>query len=459
MPNINEYLDAHKDRFEQELCEFLRIPSISADPAYRDDIRRAAGWVAGQFERLGFAPEIVETSGHPLVYAESPHVPGAPTALVYGHYDVQPVVPLELWTTPPFEPTVRDGNLYARGASDDKGQMLTHLKSVEAWMATEGRLPMNLKFLIEGEEECGGHGTAEYVDSHRDRLACDCVVVSDSAQFGPGKPAITCGLRGIAYCELLLKGPNRDLHSGSFGGGVANPANALTKMLASLIDDRGRIQIPGFYDDVVPLTEKQRARFAELPHDEAEYKKGIGVSDLAGEEGFTTLERLWARPTFDTCGLWSGYQGEGAKTVLPSLAGAKISFRLVPNQLPEKIVEGLRRKLAEVCPPGIQMELIVHHGARGVLVPEDGPYTQAAARAIEEAFGVAPFYTREGGSIPICVTFSEALGVDTLLLGWGQGDDNAHSPNEKFSLADFHRGIKASARLWEELAICPTKLA
>jgi succinyl-diaminopimelate desuccinylase len=457
MPNINEYLEQNRTRFEEELCEFLRIPSISADPEYRGDIAKAAEWVAGQFEKFGFEHETVETGGPPLVYAESPHVPGAPTALVYGHYDVQPVVPLELWTTPPFKPTVRDGNLYARGASDDKGQMLTHLKSVEAWLNTEGRLPINLKFVIEGEEECGGHGTAVFVEGQRDRLACDCVVVSDSSQFAPGQPAITCGLRGIAYCEVLLTGPNRDLHSGSFGGAVTNPANALTKMLASLIDDKGRVQIPGFYDDVVALTDKQRQQFAALPHDEERYKAGLEVDALTGEEGFTTLERLWARPTYDICGLWSGYQGEGAKTVLPSKAGAKISFRLVPNQDPDKIVEGLRRKLAEVCPPGIRMELIVHHGARGVLVSEDSPYTQAAARAIKEAFGVAPVFAREGGSIPICVTFSEALGVDTLLLGWGQGDDNAHSPNEKFSIEDFHRGIKASARLWEELATCPTK--
>ncbi|MBN2216087.1 MAG: dipeptidase [Pirellulales bacterium] len=457
MPNINEYLDQNKGRFEEEFFDLLRIASISADPTYHDDVARAARWVAGQFERLGFPAEIIPTGGHPLVYAESPRVPGAPTALVYGHYDVQPVVPLELWTTPPFEPAVRDGNVFARGASDDKGQMLTHVKSAEAWLAVEGQLPINLKYLIEGEEECGGQGVADFVEKHRDRLACDCVVVSDSSQFGPDRPAITCGLRGIVYAELLLTGPNRDLHSGSFGGAVANPANALARMLAALIDDRGRVQVPGFYDDVVALTDKQREQFASLPFDEAAYLAGIGASALVGEEGFTTLERLWARPTYDVCGMWSGYQGEGAKTVLPSAAGAKLSFRLVPNQDPAKIIEGLRCKLAEVCPPGIRMDLTVHHGGRGVLVSEDSPYTQAAARAVEQAFGAPPVYTREGGSIPVVVLFSELLGVDVLLLGWGQSDDNAHSPNEKFSLADFHRGIKASAQLWEELASCPTK--
>jgi len=459
MPNIDQYLDENKDRFEHELCELLQIASISADPQYRDEVAQAARWVAGQFEKLGFPTEIVPTGGHPLVHARSPHVPGAPTALVYGHYDVQPVVPLELWTTPPFEPTVRDGCVYARGASDDKGQMLTHVKSAEAWMTVEGRLPINLIFLIEGEEECGGQGLATFVQENREQLACDCVVVSDSSQFGPDRPAITCGLRGIVYAELRLTGPNRDLHSGSFGGAVANPANALAKMLAALVDEHGRVQVPGFYDDVAPLTDKQRQQFASLPLDEAAYKASIGVSALAGEEGFTTLERLWARPTYDVCGMWSGYQGEGAKTVLPSVAGAKFSFRLVPNQEPSKIVEELRQKLTEVCPPGIQMELTIHHGGRGVLVSEDSPYTLAAARAIEQAFGTPPVYAREGGSIPIVVVFSEVLGVDVLLLGWGQGDDNAHSPNEKFSLADFHRGTRASARLWEELASCPTKHA
>ncbi|HLA84648.1 MAG TPA: M20/M25/M40 family metallo-hydrolase [Thermoguttaceae bacterium] len=305
MQPINDYLDANRDRFEQELCEFLRIASISADPTYRDDVARAAGWVAGQFERMGFPTEIIPTDGHPLVYAESPHVPGAPTALVYGHYDVQPVVPLELWITPPFEPTVRDGCVFARGSTDDKGQMLTHVKSAEAWLAVERRLPINLKFIIEGEEECGGQGLAAFVRANRERLACDCAVVSDSSQFGPGRPAITCGLRGIVYADLRLRGPNRDLHSGSFGGAVANPANAMAKMLAALVDEHGRIQIPGFYDDVVPLTDKQREQMAALAFDEAAYRAGIGVSSLSGEEGFTALERLWARPTFDVCGLWS----------------------------------------------------------------------------------------------------------------------------------------------------------
>jgi succinyl-diaminopimelate desuccinylase len=451
---IDDYLKTHAERFERELCELLRIPSVSADPGRRDDIRRAADWVAGQFRGLGFATEIIPTAGHPLVYAESPRVEGAPTVLVYGHYDVQPPEPLEKWTSPPFEPTIRDGCVVARGATDDKGQLFTHVKSAEAWIKTEGRLPVNLKYLIEGEEEVGSANLEHFVVANAEKLACDCVVISDSSQLAPGQPAITCGLRGIAYYELVLRGPNRDLHSGTFGGTVTNPANALARMLAALIDGRGKIQVPGFYDDVVELSDREREQTAALPFDEEHYREEIGVAALSGEEGYTTLERRWARPTFDLCGLTSGYQGEGAKTVLPAVASAKVSFRLVPNQDPEKITQGLKTLLAEICPPGIEMELLSHHGSPGVLVPQDSPYMQAAARAIEYAFGVRPVFIREGGSIPVVATFADALGVDTLLLGWGQDDDNTHSPNEKFSLADFHRAIKASTRLWEEIGKC-----
>jgi succinyl-diaminopimelate desuccinylase len=451
MSNIDQYLAAHAARFEEELCQFLRIPSVSADAARQADVARAADWVADQFRRLKFATEVIPTAGHPLVYAQSPVVAGAPTALVYGHYDVQPADPLEKWTTPPFEPTRRDGNLYARGATDDKGQMLTHLKSAEAWIAVEGRLPLNLKFLIEGEEEVGSANLEGFIAAHTDKLACDCVVISDGGQFAPGVPAINYGLRGIAYFELRLTGPNRDLHSGSFGGAVTNPANALARVLAGLIDERGRVQVPNFYDDVVPLTPRERAQFAALPFDEARYFAQIGVKQATGEEGYTPLERRWARPTFDINGLWSGYQGEGAKTVLPATAGAKFSFRLVPNQDPKKITAALQWRLAELCPPGIEMELIDFHSSPGVMVPLESPYVEAAARAIAHAFGRPPVYTREGGSIPVVATFHDLLKADTLLLGWGQDDDNTHSPNEKFSLADFHRGIRASAKLWEEL--------
>jgi acetylornithine deacetylase/succinyl-diaminopimelate desuccinylase-like protein len=451
MDTLQYYLETNATRFEEELCDFLRIASVSADPGCKGEIARAADWVAKQFRSLDFATEIIPTSGHPLVFAQSPQIAGAKTVLVYGHYDVQPAEPLEKWTAPPFEPVRRDGKLYARGASDDKGQALTHIKSAEAVIKTHGKLPLNLKYLIEGEEEVGSVGLGEFLDRHADRLACDCIVISDGGQFGPGLPAITYGLRGIAYYEIRLQGPNRDLHSGSFGGSVTNPANALAKILAGLIDEKGRVTIPNFYDDVIPLTERERREFASLPFSEEQYFEHVGVEGAIGEEGYTALERRWARPTYDICGLWSGYQGEGAKTVLPALAGAKISFRLVPNQHPSKITAGLKWKLAELTPPGIQLELIEHHGGPGVMVPLESPYIEAAARAIEYAFGRRPVFTREGGSIPIVAQFAEKLKADTLLLGWGQEDDNAHSPNEKFSLDDFHKAIKASAKLWEEL--------
>jgi acetylornithine deacetylase/succinyl-diaminopimelate desuccinylase-like protein len=452
MSAIDQYLESHAAQFEAELCEFLRIPSISADGNRRADMLRAAEWLSNQFRRLQFSAEIIPTAGHPLVYAESPTVPGAPTALVYGHYDVQPSDPLEKWISPPFEPAVRNGNLFARGATDDKGQLLTHVKSAEAWIAVEGRLPINLKFLIEGEEEIGSDCLERYIAENAKRLACNCVVISDGGQFGPGMPAINYGLRGIAYYELHVRGPSRDLHSGSFGGAVTNPANALTQILAGLIDRKGRVTLPGFYDDVVPLSDRERQEMAALPFDEKRFFEQIGVTGAIGEEGYTTLERRWARPTYDISGLWSGYQGEGAKTVLPASAGAKFSFRLTPNQEPAKITAALKLKLAELCPPGVQFELIEQHGAPGVLVPLDSPYIEAAARAIEHAFGRRPVFTREGGSIPIVTTFAQQLKADALLIGWGLDDDNAHSPNEKFCLADFHRGIKASAQLWSELS-------
>ena len=330
--------------------------------------------------------------------------------------------------------------------------MLTHLFSAEAWTAVRRQLPVNLKYLVEGEEEVGSPSLHAFVAEHPDRLACDCIVVSDGCQFARGQPAITYGLRGIVYYQLRLTGPSRDLHSGSFGGSVTNPANALARMLAALVDERGKIQVPGFYDDVVSLSERERRQFALLPFDEKQYRSQLGVSGATGEVGYTTLERRWARPTFDVCGLTSGYQGRGAKTIVPASASAKISFRLVPEQDPTKITESLRSMLSELCPPGITVELSELAGSPGVLVPLDSPYIQAAAQAIEYAFGRSPVFTREGGSVPIVATLHKTLGADTLLLGWGQDDDNTHGPNEKFSLADFHRGIKASARLWHELS-------
>lgn len=452
MQAINDYLETNAERFESELKELLRIPSVSTDPDHAGDVRRAAEFVADQLQGIGLKTEVIPTEGHAIVYAEWLGAEGAPTVLVYGHYDVQPPDPLDLWISPPFEPTVRDGNLFARGATDDKGQMWTHVKSVEAWMKTEGRLPVNVKFLIEGEEEIGSEHLDPFVRSEAKRLAADWCVISDTCQFAPGVPAITYGLKGIVYFEVRLKGPARDLHSGSFGGSVANPANALGRILGALVDEHGRIQVPGFYDDVVPLADWERRQFAELPFDEEQYKRQHGVEELFGEEGYTTLERRWARPTCDVNGVFGGYSGEGAKTVLPAEACAKVSFRLVPNQDPKKISAAFRAFLAEVCLPGIQREIREFHNCPAVLTPAESPAVQAAGRAIEQGFGTKPVFIREGGSIPVVTTFHEVLGLDTLLLGWGLPDDNTHSPNEKFCLADFHRGIKASAHLWNELA-------
>lgn len=452
MERVDGYLDAHRHAFEEQLKALLRIPSVSAQPDHNADTRRAAEFVRNDLARIGLQAELIATQGHPLVYAESARLPGKPTLLVYGHYDVQPPEPLEPWTSPPFEPTERDGNLYARGATDDKGQMLTHLKAAEGWLQGAGGLPLNVKFLIEGEEEVGGASLERFVAENRDRLACDYAVISDTSQFAPGMPAITYGLKGLAYFELIVRGARSDLHSGAFGGAVANPCNALATILASLKGPDGRIRIAGFYDQVQPLEDWERAEFAKLPFSEEEFRRSLGVASLEGETGYTTLERKWARPTCDVNGIYGGYQGPGPKTVLPCQAGAKLSFRLVPNQEPATVAEQFQAHVQAVCPPGVTCEVIVHHGAPAVLVGVDTPGVRAAVRAVEAGFGTRPVFIREGGSIPVVGLLKDQLGVDTLLLGWGQNDDNLHGPNEKFSLADFHRGIKASAHLFDELA-------
>ena len=452
MASLEAYLEEHRDKFEEDLFELLKIPSVSADGAYQQDVARAGQWIADHFQRLGFEVQVHPTEGHPIVYAESPPVEGVPTVLVYGHYDVQPPDPMDEWISDPFEPTVRDGNVFARGATDDKGQMLTHIKSAQAWMETAGSLPVQVKYLIEGEEEVGSENLYSFIDESRQKLSCDIAVISDTCQFGPGQPAITYGLRGIAYFELQLTGPRQDLHSGTFGGAVTNPAIALCQMLSALVDEEGRIQIPGFYDEVASLDDQERTRISGLPFDERAFMEQVGVEGLSGETGYTTLERRWARPTFDINGIWGGYQGEGGKTVLPARASAKFSFRLVPKQDPAVIAASLEAMFQEICPDGVRMELIDMHGAGGIVVPLDSDYMTAAAHAIERGFGHSPVFIREGGSIPVVSAFHDQLGVDTLLLGWGLDDDNTHSPNEKFSLADYHRGIKASTYLWQELS-------
>ncbi len=452
MDPVLDYLDKHSERFVEELKDFLRIPSVSADPLRGEDMQAGAQFVHRQLADAGLDAEIVETAGHPIVYGSWSKVPGAPTALVYGHYDVQPPDPLDQWTTPPFEPDIRDGRIYARGATDDKGQCFTHVKSVEAWLKTVGSLPVNVKFVIEGEEEVGSSHLDSFLSDNRDKVACDVAVISDTSQYAPGLPAITYGLRGILACEFTLNGPDQDLHSGVFGGAVANPVNALAALIAALHDEQGRVQIPGFYDDVVPLADRERETLANLPFDEGAFLDGLGVEAAWGEQGFSSIERRWARPTCDVNGIFGGYAGEGPKTIVPAHATAKLTCRLVPNQDPAKLTEALRSFLQSHLQPGLTMAFTDYHGCSALVFETDNPFMAAARSAIAHAFGTEPVMIREGGSIPVVSTFRDVLGVDTLLLGWGQNSDNLHSPNEHFSLADFRCGTLASAHLWRELA-------
>lgn len=451
---LDRYLQQSQPKHLEQLKQLLRIPSISADPAYSGQVTEAAQSVMDTLAEAGLEAELIETNGPPLIYAESPPVPGKPVALVYGHYDVQPPDPLDLWTNPPFEPTERDGNLYARGATDDKGQMLTHVHAVAAWKAAGQELPMQVKFLIEGEEEVGSEQFAHYLEQPgvAEKLACDVIVISDSCQYAEGQPAITYGLRGIAYFEVHFSGPKQDLHSGSFGGSVNNPANALATFLSKLVDESGRIQLPGFYDPVLELEASEREMWSQLDFSDEDYAKQLGANGLVGEAGFSTLERRWARPTCDINGLWSGYQGEGGKTIVPAKAGAKVSFRLVPNQSPGQVAEQMKQFVAENTPTGIQVDLVELHGGPGVVVNPNSPFIAAAKSAVAAAFEKEPVLIREGGSIPIVADMVERLGADVLLLGWGLNDDGAHSPDEKFKIADYYRGIRASTHLWKELA-------
>lgn len=449
---VQTYLAENQDRNLEELKSLLRIPSVSADSRHKADMQKAAEFVKARLVECGCETEIVETAGHSIVFGQWNKKPHAPTVLVYGHYDVQPPDPLNEWTTPPFEPDVRDGNIYARGATDDKGQMFTHVKSVQAWLDTAGELPINVKFIIEGEEEVGSDNLDKFISANKEKCACDVAVVSDTAQYGQGMPAITYGLRGITACEVTLHGPKQDLHSGVFGGSIVNPVNALATLIGKLIDDQGRIQIPGFYDNVIDLTLTERTAFADLPFDEKKYLESVGSSATHGEAGFTTLERRWARPTCDVNGIIGGYTGEGPKTIIPAKATAKISCRLVPNQDEKTIVRSLEKFMRDNCPPGVRLDFTHWHGCPAVLCDLNSPYMQAARNAIEKGFGTAPVMIREGGSIPVVGTFKELLGVDTLLLGWGQNTDNLHSPNEKFSVEAFHQGTLSSAMLWQEIA-------
>ena len=447
-------LTSERDRHLAELLDYLRIPSISTDPDYAADVNRCADWLLARMAEAGLTTEKIATAGHPLVYAEWLGAgPERPTVLFYGHYDVQPPDPLSEWRNPPFEPTVEGEQLVARGATDDKGQSYCHLKGVEVHLRERGRLPVNVKFIVEGEEESGGEAIEKFVrEKGAEKLACDCIVVSDSSMFAPGVPALTYGLKGLAYFELRVDGPNRDLHSGAFGGGVTNPANALGEILASIRDSKsGRVLIPGFYDDVRALEAWEREEFAALGFDEAAMATELGVERLTGEEGYSYLERTWARPTADVNGLTSGYQGKGAKTVLPAWASAKISFRLVADQTPARVGELLRAHLAKVAPPGVRVQLDYLHGAEAVTVDAQGPIAEAAMGAMADVWGRRPVRIRTGGSIPIVGTFSDVLGVPSLLLGFGLEDDRLHSPNEKFDLPNYYQGIRSVARLIDRL--------
>ena len=447
-------LERERERHLDELKQYLRIPSISTDPAHKADVERCADWLVARMQAAGLATEKIATAGHPLVYAEwNGAGEGKPTVLFYGHYDVQPPDPLDEWRHPPFEPTLEGEQLVARGSTDDKGQSYAHVKAVEAVLAERGRLPVNVKFIVEGEEESGGAAIESFVrGAGREKLACDVVVVSDTAMWAPGEPAVTYGLKGLAYFELRVVGPNRDLHSGVYGGGVANPANALATIVASLRDPvTGRIAVDGFYDDVRPLADWERREFAALALDEAEVRGDLAVPELPGETGYSYLERTWARPTCDVNGLWSGYQGPGAKTVLPAKAGCKVSFRLVADQTPERIAELVRAHVARVTPPGVRVEVDYLHGAAPVTVDATGAFAQAALDALEEVWGHRPVRIRTGGSIPIVGSFADALGAPVLLLGFGLEEDRLHSPNEKFDVPNYFQGIRTIARLLDRL--------
>lgn len=453
MSAVLEYLAANEARHVEELCAYLRFPSVSAQAKHAPDLRKAADWIAERARGLGLKTVVHETKGQPIVVAQTqPHDPSKPTYLVYGHYDVQPPEPFELWKTPPFEPRIEDGNVYARGSCDNKGQHLAHLNAVEAYVRTGTPLPCNLTFLIEGEEEIGSTQLYEFLPAHRDLLACDGVVISDNGIPSLRHPALTYALRGIVALEVRIDGPSRDLHSGLFGGSLENPALALCQMLAKLRDGKGRIAVPGFYEDVVPLSKYERAQMAKIPFNERQYAKFLGVPQVTGETGFTSNERRTARPTFEINGLTSGYQGQGSKTIVPSWASAKLTFRLVPNQKPSKILAGLKRQLKSLCPPTVRLTISDGHGGEPYLVSPEGPVAQAGLKAMSAGFGREALLMREGGSIPIVSAFRKHLKADTLLLGMSLPDDNPHSPNEKFSLEAYSKGMRMAAHLWPELA-------
>jgi acetylornithine deacetylase/succinyl-diaminopimelate desuccinylase-like protein len=455
---MQPYVQQHKDRFLAELTELLRIPSVSADTRYKDDVRRAAEYIREKLVQAGVdRAELCETKGHPIVYAEKIVGPDRPTVLVYGHYDVQPADPLNLWETPPFEPTVRktknhpDGAIFARGACDDKGQVYAHIKAFEGLVATQN-LPCNVKFMIEGEEEVGSDNLGVFVRENRDKLEADVILISDTSILSNDTPSLEVGLRGLSYVEVEVTGPNRDLHSGVYGGGVANPINVLCEMIASLKDADGRITIPNFYDKVVELSRADRDALAEAPFDLEAYKEDLNVGDVAGEKGYSTPERTSIRPTLDVNGIWGGYTGEGAKTVLPSKAFAKISMRLVPDQHPDEVTELFKRHFQSIAPKSVQVAVRPHHGGHPVVTPTDSVGFRAASLAFEEAWGKKPIPTRGGGSIPIVALFEKELGLKSVLMGFGLDSDALHSPNEHFGIFNYLKGIETIGLFYKHFA-------
>jgi len=449
---IKEYIAANQERFLAELFDWLRIPSISADSRNKEDVRRAAFYLKEKFFTAGVdSVEICETKGHPVVYAERIIDRSLPTVLVYGHYDVQPVDPLNLWTSPPFEPVIKDNKIYARGACDDKGQVYMHVKAFETLMKLNA-LPCNVKFMVEGEEEVGSDNLGDFVKANKTKLKADVILISDTALISLEHPSITVGLRGLSYMEVEVIGPNRDLHSGVYGGAVANPINTLCEMIASLHDENGRVTIPGFYDKVAELSISDRESLNKAPFDLNEYKKDLDINDVKGEKGYSTIERTGTRPTLDVNGIWGGYTGEGAKTVLPSKAHAKISMRLVPNQISSEITDLFTQHFKSIAPSSVKVTVTAHHGGEPAVTPTDSKAFRAASKAFEEVWGKTPIPTRDGGSIPIVALFKKELGLDTVLMGFGLDSDAIHSPNEHYGVQNFLLGVETIATFYKNFA-------
>ncbi len=454
MDEIRKYIDDNKESYINELKDLLTIPSISTNAENKKDIEDCANWLQNHMNDIGLENvKTYQTDGYPIVYSDWLNAGDDKlTILIYGHYDVQPVDPLDLWNSPPFSPTIVGENIYARGATDDKGQAFIHLKSLEAHLKINKKLPVNVKIILEGEEEIGSPNLDGFIENNKDLLKCDFVVISDTAMYDYDIPSICYGLKGLCYMELDVTGPNRDLHSGSYGGAVRNPINALANIIAKLKNEKGKILIPGFYDDVIELTAAEKEEFKKLPYNEDDFIKELDIEEVFGEEGYTTIERKWARPTLDCNGIWGGFQGEGAKTVLPSKAGAKISMRLVPDQDPVKIEKLFTDYVNEIAPNSIKVKISASHNAKPAITPIDNDAIRAAMKALEHGFGIEPVFMREGGSIPVVNTIQDLLDAPSILLGFGLPNENTHSPNEHLNLKNFHRGILTSAYYFEELS-------